>query len=122
MPNPILRISYSFIAPTGQSANVLEETEIPLDLDQNTLGNKIGFMVGFAEGLLTFLPDHQIPIDVSNYDELDDYEKMRAREMLVLLMGTDGTKVSDVSAMRIKVKGEIHREFPRVLVYKLTEL
>lgn len=120
MPNPILRISYSFIAPTGQSANVLEETEIPLDLDQHSLGGKIGFMVGFAEGLLSFLSGHQIPIDISNYDELDDYEKMRAREMLVLIMGTDGTKVSDVSRLRTKVKAEINREYPRVLVYELT--
>lgn len=120
MTNPILRISYSFIAPTGQSANVLEEKEISLDLDQHTLGGKIGFMVGFAEGLLTFLPGHQIPIDISNYDELDDYEKMRAREMLVLTMNTDGTKVSDITTMRIKVKAEINREYPRVLVYELT--
>lgn len=120
MTNPIFRVKKTLPAPGGGEVDVLEEKEIDLNCNQHELGVSLGFLVGYCEGMLSFLPHETFPIDVANYDQLDEYEQMRVRELLVVLASiNDGSKVSEVSQQRIKLKHELHHTPPRVLVYRM---
>lgn len=120
MTNPIFRVKKTVPTPTGGEAEVVEEKEIDLSSNQYELGKSIGFLVGFCEGLLSFLPCESFPIDIANYDQLDEYEQMRSRELLVVAAANiDGSAVSDVSKQRIKLKLELDHTPPRVLVYRM---
>lgn len=119
MTNPVLCIRKEL--PNGDTTNEL----ITLDLDATMIesGKALGFVVGYAEGLLTFMPGQSIPVQVENYDELNEYEQMRVRESLVVLStvyaGQTGTGVTN---MRLKVKLELDKVPPEASIYAIGEV
>ena len=117
MTNPIFQV-YKEI-PNG---TIVESLEVDLNANNYEAGKALGFLVGFSEGILSFIGGG-IPIQVTNYADLDEYERMRAREWLVVLQTTHiGRKRSPVSDMMIKVKLELEHTPPRVLVYEIAEV
>lgn len=93
--------------------------------DSDQLLRTISYLIGVCEGVFSCIdPVLQagctLPIDIGNYDQLNEYEQMRAREILVLLsVHYDGRHISPVNQGRIKTKLELNRAQPRVLVYQL---
>lgn len=117
MTNPIFQINAQ--TPNGP---VVESMEVNLNGESYDSGKTLGFLVGFAEGIMTFVPG-PIPINIANYAELTEYEQMRARELLVLLQSVhSGRSLSPVSGMAIKIKLELEKEIPQVLVYEFAEV
>ena len=119
MPHPLFQVKKTVNDPEGNPVLVVEQRPVVIDdVEDTTMG--LGFLVGFCEGMLTFMPRDQFPIDVANYDSLDEYQQMRVRELLVILTTRfDGSVVSKVSNQRIKLKHEIQHNPPRVLVYRM---
>lgn len=119
MPQPLFQVKKTIIDPEGNPVEIVEQLSIDLDQKYDA-GKSLGFLVGYCEGLLTFLPREQFPIDVANYVSLDDHQQMLVRELLVVLTTHyDGRVISNVSGCRIKLKHEINHNPPRVLVYRM---
>lgn len=119
MTNPVLCIRKE--VPGRDSHDELVE----MDLNGNPVetANKLGFVVGFAEGLLSFMKGETIPVHVENYDELDEHERMRAREYLAVLSTVyAGRRPSPNTSMKIKVKLELDQHPPRALIYAIADI
>lgn len=117
MTNPVFQV-YKEI-PTGI---IVEDLSVDLNASSYDAGKALGFLVGFCEGILSFIGG-DIPIQVANYADLNEYERMRAREWLVVLQEHHvGRKRSPVSDMVIKIKLELNHEPPRVLVYEIADV
>lgn len=122
MTNPILRVGANIEYPgiVGKAKeSIVQAHELPLDADHTTSMNTLAYLAGCAASMMTFV-SQEIAVDVVNYDELTEYEKMHARELLVVLSTMYTGKGADhVFGMRIKVKLELELPSPRALIYDL---
>lgn len=121
MTNLILRL-YKEIPNVDEPAE--ERVEVNLRGSTHEIGKGLGYLVGYAEGMLTFLtePGDYVPIEVENYDALDEYEKMRARELIVLMKNFyTGPDVEKLSPLNIHMKLELDGSPPRVLIYAIQD-
>jgi hypothetical protein len=119
MTHPVLCIRKE--VPGRDTTN--EQMEMNLNADPIESANKLGFMVGYAEGLLTFMKGDTIPVHVENYDDLNEYEQMRAREHLAIMSTVySGRRESPCTNMKLKVKLELDQHPPRALIYAIADI
>lgn len=119
MTNPVLCIRK--LLPNGETTNEL--VTLNLDADLIDAGKMLGFVVGYAEGLLTFMPGESIPVQVDNYGDLNAYEQMRVRESLVVMSTVyTGHQDSPNTNMRLKVKLELDKVPPEASIYAIGEV
>lgn len=118
-----LRIA-STIKFHGTEVTINEVQTAEVD-DYEHLTRIMSYLVGVCEGVFSFLgpvdyAGYTLPIEISNYSELDDYHQMRARELLVSLSAKhDGREKSPVNGGRIKLKLDWRTSPPRVLAYQI---
>lgn len=122
MTNPILRVGENIEFPglVGRAKeSIIQVQEVPLDADHTTSMNTLAYLAGCAASMISFVAQ-EISVDVVNYGELTEYEKMRARELLVVLSTMyTGKEADQVFGIRIKVKLELELPSPRALIYDL---
>jgi hypothetical protein len=118
MINPILRISIELVP--GHMAD--ESVEL-IGGNLFELGKQLGYMVGYAEGIMSHVPDRVIPIVVDNFDKLDDEGRFLAKDALTKLRNHYNGKVSSgLTDLRLMVKLEAEHNPPRVLIYAIGEV
>lgn len=122
--NPKLRVGANIEFPglTGAAKeSIIQIQELPLDADHTSSMNALAYLAGCAASMMTFV-QQEIAIDIVNYDDLSEYERMRARELLVVLSTMyTGKEADHVFGLRIKVKLELNLPSPRALIYDLKE-
>lgn len=119
MVNPILRINIELIP--GHMAD--ESVELTYGTNLFELGKQLGYMVGYAEAIMSQIPTGTIPIVVDNYDKLDDYGRYMAKDALTKLRDHYNGKVSSGQTdLRLMVKLEAEHNPPRVLIYAIGEV
>lgn len=118
MTNPVLCIRKQL--PDGKVTNELVTIDINSTVGE--CGKMLAFIVGFAEGLLTFMPGESIPVQVANYEDLNAYEQMRVRESLVVMSTIyTGHQDSPNTNLRLKVKLQLDTVPPEASIYAIRD-
>jgi hypothetical protein len=119
MTNPVLCIRK--LLPNGETTNELITIDLNATLADS--GKMLAFVVGYAEGLLTFMKGESIPVQVANYGDLNDYEQMRVRESLVVMSTIyTGHQDSPNTNLRLKVKLQLDKVPPEASIYAIGEV